>query len=540
MGENQIESHKTKKTEYIKNKAKGVKDTSVKAASNLVYSRILLVAFILIGQIYLLFVILSQVSASSAKWWLYVFNLCAAVFVVSIINSKDNPAYKMMWMIPLSVIPVFGVLLYLFIKANPVRWGQAKGLKKRIKETAPYLNQEDRIRWDMKLNSVPIADLSYYIEHVNGFPTYDGCEVTYYSDGEEKLVDLLSEIEKAEKFIFLEYFIINKGRVFDTILEALAKKAEEGVEVRLMYDGFNSFSLPFHYPKKLQQYGIKAKEFSPVVPFLSSHQNYRDHRKIVVIDGKVAFNGGINLADEYMNYIERFGYWKDTAIRIKGPAVKSFTAMFLQMWGMLSATEENYDLYLIDEESKAEEKAALGYVIPYNDDPCNQLDIAEEVYMDILNKAQDYVWITTPYLIPEHEMVTALCFAAQRGVDVRIVMPHIPDKKIAFNIAHTYYLQLIEAGVKIYEFMPGFVHAKMFLSDDCKAVVGTINLDYRSLYENFECATFIYQNPVIDDIKKDFLKTMDQCMEFQKEDYRKLSLLSRISGKIFRMFAPLM
>jgi len=510
-----------------------------KAASNIVYSRIILTALILLGQIYLLIVIFSKVNATSAKYWLYFFNFLAAICVISIINSKDNPAYKMIWMIPLSMIPVFGVLLYLFVKANPVRLGQAKGLSRRIEETKKYLETDYDIKETMKNEDCPVADLSYYLQNVNGMPTYNQTEITYFSHGEEKLTALISEIEKAEKFIFMEYFIINRGRVWDQVLEALKKKADEGVEIRLMYDGFNQFAMPYGYLKKLQNIGINAKIFSPVVPFLSSHQNYRDHRKIVVIDGRVAFNGGINLADEYMNYIERFGYWKDTAIMLKGPAVKSFTAMFLQMWGMLDDKKEDYEKYLIENVSNPSVDD-LGYIIPYNDDPCNSADIAEEVYMDILNKAKSYVWITTPYLIPEHEMITALCFAAQRGVDVRIIMPHIPDKKVAFQIAHTYYSQLIEAGVKIYQFTPGFVHAKMFLSDNCKAVVGTINLDYRSLYENFECATFIYKNPVISEIKVDFEKTFEMCGMFKAEDYKKLSILDRVSGRIFRMFAPLM
>lgn len=565
---------KYKKSEYIKSKAIRAKDTGVRAIFQLIFSRIMLTALILIGQIYCLFVLLARMNASNAKWWLYFFNICAAVCMIAIINSDDNPAFKMMWMLPLSVVPIFGVVLYLFIKANPIRFGQGKGLRRRIDETKPYLRTSERVKWQMKEDDVPISDLVYYIQNINELPTYDNTEVCYYAGGEELLPALIEEIRKAEKFIFLEYFIINKGRVWNSILEVLKEKAAAGVEVRLMYDGFNTLvSLPHHYAKELAAYNIKVREFAPVRPFLSSHQNYRDHRKIVVIDGVVAFTGGINLADEYMNYIERFGYWKDTAIKLRGEAVQSFSAMFLQMWNIMDTKEERYEKYLgsdvdwprdrggnnekadievelskaggkeetvWEERGQAVHKRELGYVIPYNDDPCNRQDIAEEVYLDILNKAKDYVWIMTPYLMPENELITGLCFAAQRGVDVRIIMPHIPDKKIPFDIAHTFYLQLIDAGVKIYEFTPGFVHAKMFISDDCKAVVGTINLDFRSLYEHFECAAFIYNNPVIDDIKVDFLNTFEKCQEFSREDYWKLPLVKRITGKVFRLFAPLM
>ena len=553
-----LDENKVKKSEYFKNKAVKAKDNGLRAIFKLIFSRIMLTVIIMLGQIYLLFVLLERMNAANAKWWLYFFNICAALCAIVIINSKENPAFKLMWMLPLSVTPVFGVILYVFITANPVRFGQSKGLKKRIGETAPYLKMPDELKTKMRDEQVPISDLSYYIEHVNHLPAYTNTEVKFFPDGQSKIDDLLVEIEKAEQYIFMEYFIINKGYVWDTVLEALKKKAAEGVEIRLMYDGFNSMvALPPRYTKKLAEYGIKARVFSPVRPFLSSHQNYRDHRKIVVIDGKVAYNGGINLADEYINLKERFGYWKDTAVKLRGDAVKSFTAMFLQMWGMFTTEVEDYDKYLLDfatEQTKdattdqiAEKNVdtwakadSLGYVIPYNDDPCNGEDVAEEVYLDILNKARDYVWIMTPYLIPENEIITGLCFAAQRGVDVRIIMPHIPDKKIVFDVAHTYYTQLIEAGVRIFEFTPGFVHAKMFVSDDCKAVVGSINLDFRSLYEHFECATFIYNNPVVEDVKKDFIDTFDKCQEFYKGDYKKLPLFNRICGKVCRLFGPLL
>lgn len=526
------------KKEQIKVKAVKIKSTGLNALVKLVFSRIMLTVVIMLLQIILL-VWMFRLMGAYTKWGLYSLNLLAAVLVVVIINSDDNPAFKLTWMLPMCLIPVFGAILYVSVQINPARFGLKKGLHKRIAETTGYLMPNEDVVQRMWEEKIPITDLSYYIQNVNGFPTYDKTDVTYFAGGQEKLADLIPELEKAEKFIFLEYFIINPGRVWDEILAVLEKKAAEGVEVRLMYDGFNSIlKLPRHYPESLAKKGIKVKVFAPVIPFLSTHQNYRDHRKILVIDGKVAYNGGINLADEYMNYIERFGYWKDTAVKLSGDAVKSFTAMFLQMWNTTETGKEDYDRYLCVD-SKSELSGQNGFVIPYNDDPCNGEDIAEGVYLDILNKAQDYVYIMTPYLVPENEIITALKFAAQRGVDVRIIMPHIPDKKVTFSIGHTYYLKLLDAGVKIYEFTPGFVHAKMFLSDDIKAVVGTINLDFRSLYEHYECATFIYGNSVIRDIKEDYRKTFEQCQRFTEEDYKKLPFLHRMCGRIFRLFAPL-
>lgn len=527
------------KKEQIKNKAVKVKKTGLNALVNLIFSRIMMTVIILLLQIGFLIWVFTLMG-SYAKWVLYSLNILSAIIVVIVINSDENPAFKLTWMLPLCLIPVFGAVLYLFVRINPARAGMKKGLHRRIAETFGYLMPNEDVVQRMWEENIPVTDLAYYIQNINGFPAYDKTKVEYFSNGEEKLADLIPSLEKAEKFIFLEYFIINPGRVWDEVLAVLEKKAAEGVEVRLMYDGFNSIlKLPRKYPATLKEKGINVKVFAPVMPFLSTHQNYRDHRKILIIDGKTAYNGGINLADEYMNYIERFGYWKDTAVKISGDAVKSFTAMFLQMWNMTSMEEEDYNKYLLAD-CEPDMSGQNGIVIPYNDDPCNGQDVAEEVYLDILNKAKDYVYIMTPYLVPENEIITALRFAAQRGVDVRIIMPHIPDKKLTFAIGHTYYPQLLEAGVKIYEFTPGFVHAKMFLSDDVKAVVGTINLDFRSLYEHYECATFIYGNPVIGDIKEDFRRTFEQCQRFTEEDYKKLPLLHRMGGKIFRLFAPLM
>jgi cardiolipin synthase len=305
-----------------------------------------------------------------------------------------------------------------------------------------------------------------------------------------------------------------------------------------MYDGMCEMStLPAGYAKLLEAKGIHAKAFSPIRPVVSSHYNYRDHRKILVIDGKVAFNGGVNLADEYINRIERFGHWKDTAVMLKGPAAASFALMFLQMWN-IGSDKADYDKWLSLPVYEAAD--AHGYVMPYCDSPLDKYKAGEAVYMDILNRATDYVHMMSPYLILDGELENALCYAAQRGVDVRLILPGIPDKKIAYSLAKTHYKVLHEAGVKIYEYTPGFVHAKVFVSDDIKAVVGTINLDYRSLYHHFECATFMYRTDCIPEIEADFQDTLAKCREVTDESIKKETIMYKLTGRLAKMISPLM
>ena len=326
--------------------------------------------------------------------------------------------------------------------------------------------------------------------------------------------------------------------MWESILDILKQKAKEGVEVRVMYDGTCVLSLlPYFYPELLEKEGISCKMFAPIKPIFSTHYNNRDHRKILVIDGKTAFTGGTNLADEYINRKIRFGHWKDTAVMIKGKAVESFTYMFLEMWNVSEKRPEDYLRYKTPREFSM---ANDGYVIPYGSSPYGSERVGKQIYMDILNTARDYVHIMTPYLILDHEFLMTLVYAAKRGVEVQIIMPHIPDKKTAFSLAKTYYNELLEAGVEIYEYEPGFVHAKVFVSDDEKAVVGTVNLDYRSFYHHFECGLLMYRNSQIPYIKKDFQETLEKSIKIQISDYKKLKLGTRVLGKALRPFAPLM
>ena len=333
----------------------------------------------------------------------------------------------------------------------------------------------------------------------------------------------------------LSFIFLVARYMWGSILKILADKAAQGVDVRVMYDGMCEVSLlPHDYPKRMAKLGIKCKPFTPISPFISTQYNYRDHRKILVIDDKVAFNGGVNLADEYINKIERFGHWKDTALMLSGEAVQSFTLMFLQMWN-IDEKEPQWDEFLAPEKAQTD-----GFVMPFGDCPLDDDKVGEMVYMDILNRVRNYVHITTPYLILDNELETALKFAAQRGVDVKIILPSIPDKKTAYALAKTHYMSLTKAGVKTYEYTPGFVHAKVFVSDDEKAVVGAINLDYRSLYHHFECATYLFQTGCITQIEDDFESTLAKCREVTADTIKKEKLRMKMLGGFMKLIAPLM
>ena len=470
------------------------------------------------------------------------FTLLSAFVILYVVNKDENPSFKLAWIIPITVIPVFGTLLYLFLE---LQWeGKIinRKLRENISDTQPYLKQNPRYMEQLAKTSRSNANLAAYIENSGSYPVYGNTNVKYYPVGEEMFEDMKKELEKAKRFIFMEYFIVERGEMWDSILEILKRKVQEGVEVRFMYDGMCCLVLlPYSYPRELRAKGLKAKMFAPIRPALSTYQNNRDHRKILVIDGHTAFTGGINLADEYINRKVRFGHWKDTGIMVKGDAVTSFTMMFLQMWNITEKEPEDYGRYLRDPEFFYPPELSMeGFVIPYGDSPLDQETVGELVYLDIINTARNYVHIMTPYLILNYELVQALQFAAKRGVETIIIMPHIPDKEYAFLLAKAHYEELIRAGVQIYEYTPGFVHAKVFTSDDEKAVVGTINMDYRSLYLHFECAAYIYRNEVIKDVERDFKETLAKSQVITLEECRHYPWYKKFAGRVLRLFAPLM
>ena len=461
----------------------------------------------------------------------------ALAIVLIIINKEGSPEIKLSWSIITMLLPVVGGLLYLFVEMQPGYRMLQKKLEHIYKRTEDHVQQDGQVLEELARADRNTAGLASYVHKHGNFPVYQNTRVKYFPLGEDKFEAMLVELEKAEKFIFMEYFILREGYMWGKILEILERKAAEGVEVRVMYDGTCAlFDLPYEYPEELMKKGIQCKMYAPIQPILSTHYNNRDHRKILVIDGKVGFTGGINISDEYINRVEKHGHWKDTAVMLEGDAVQGLTMMFLQMWHVSEKNPE-YGKYLEKEKRNLQ---ATGFVMPYGDSPFDDELIGEMVYMDILNRAKKYVHIMTPYLIIDQRMLTALCFAAKRGIDVKLILPHVPDKKFAFALAKSHYRELLQAGVRIYEYTPGFVHAKVFASDDEKAVVGTINLDYRSLYLHFECAAFLYQVDEIIHIEKDFQETLEKCQEITLENRKEGTALLRLAGWFLKVLAPLM
>lgn len=464
-----------------------------------------------------------------------IFNLLVIIYLI---NTDMDSTAKLTWILVVSATSIFGTLFYLYTRADVGKRAVKEVYSELCKKHRSDLPQNPQTMEAVKEESPDTASLVTYLNRHEAFPISRYNQVTYYPLGENKWEAMLEDLRKAEKFIFMEYFIIDEGKMWGSILSILKEKAAQGVDVRVMYDGTCAMStLPYDYPEMMQKLGIQCKMFSPLRPFVSTHYNYRDHRKILVIDGKVGYNGGVNLADEYINAIERFGHWKDTALRIEGEAVKSLTLMFLNMW-CFGEQEENLKPFL--NVSTARFPLESGYVMPFGFNPFHRDRKGEKVYMDILNRACSYVHIMTPYLIVDDELLQSLKFAAERGVDVRLILPGIPDKKLVYALAKTYFSTLLASGVKIYLYTPGFVHAKVFVSDDCKAVVGTINLDYRSLYHHFECGTYLYNVPCIEDIEKDFLETQDKCQLVTEQTIRDEKLSTKFIGSTMRLVAPLL
>lgn len=468
------------------------------------------------------------------------FSAAQALFSVGMVFylfncGMDNSA-KLTWLGLILLFPVPGALFLLFTQVDIGHRAVRDRVEYLINDTKTKLAQDEAVIAAPEVVASGTDDISRYASRSGCFPVYANTAVTYFPLGEDKFEALVEELQKAERFIFLEYFIIDEGYMWGRVLAILAEKAAQGVDVRLMYDGMCEIVLlPHDYPARVEKLGIKCRAFAPIAPFISTHYNYRDHRKILVIDGNVAFNGGINLADEYINRGSRFGHWKDTAVMLKGDAVQSFTLMFLQMWNIAEKTPQ-WDEFL----KPAVPAAAKGFVMPYGDCPLDDYKVGECVYMDILARATDYVHIMTPYLILDGELEAALRYAAERGVDVKIILPGIPDKKAAYALAKTHYKALTASGVKIYEYTPGFVHAKVFVSDDVKAVVGTINLDYRSLYHHFECGTYMYGTDCIADIEHDFEETLSKCRQVTPETIRNEKLSYKVAGAVLKVIAPLM
>lgn len=464
--------------------------------------------------------------------------LVTAVMMVYLLNQDMNNSVRIPWLVVTALAPVLGVLLFWYTKEDVGH----RMLKKRLLElegqTRSQLPQNKKTGKALDADCPGAASLAQYLRgRGGGFPVYENTQVTYFPSGEAKFAALLPQLESATQYIFLEYFIIDEGLMWGRILEILARKAAQGVDVRVMYDGTCEFStLPRDYPRRLEALGIQCKVFAPVTPFVSTHYNYRDHRKILVVDGRVGFTGGVNLADEYINHIEKYGRWKDAAVMLEGEGVRTMTALFLQMWSI--QREPEFAQFLT---RPLPETQANGFVIPYGDCPLDGERVGEMVYIDLLNRARRSVHIITPYLILDGELETALRFAAERGVDVHLILPGKPDKWFAYALAKTHYLPLLSSGVKISEWVPGFTHAKVMIMDGQEAVVGTINLDYRSLYHHFENAVWMRGVDCLPRIEADFQDTLAQCrtVEPTRQSVWQGKKLLHLVGMVLKFIAPL-
>ncbi len=484
---------------------------------------------ILLQFVFLCYILISGSRISQA--FLYILTGISVLCALVILSGKGENAYKLTWIFWILSLPIFGGFFYMVLQAQ---WSK-KSFARRALETEErikaYLAYSESSVSDEKAQNLPPC-MRYLGESV-GYPTYKTEEVTYYPSGEEMYDALLFALENAQRYIFLEYFIIEEGKMWSGILDVLKRKAKAGVRVRVLYDDVGCFThLPKRYFKALSAFGIEAAAFHPFVSLFSIEQNNRDHRKIAVVDGKIAFTGGINLADEYINAVEKFGHWKDAAVAVKGSAAWPFTLMFLQMWELSEKVKEDISVFLPE---KTEGKE-LSLVAPYADSPMDEESVGENIYLSLIHNAKKYIYITTPYLIISDTMHKALTLAAKSGVDVRVITPKKWDKRIVHTVTRSYYADLLSAGVRVYEYTPGFIHAKTVVSDDTVASVGSVNFDYRSLYLHFECGALVAEEKAVLSIKKDFLETLERSEPVTPENKK----MGRIKGALLRLLAPLL
>ena len=489
-------------------------------------------------------ILLQLIVLTASLWWFQdyapVLNVVCTVLswglVLWLLSRPGNPAYKTAWIILALGLPVFGIFLYAIFGGNRL----SKRLRRKMSEidrsVQESVSQDPAVLEELSGLDPGAAVQAKYLIHTVGCPVYRCGGAEYFPSGEAFLERALAELKKAERTVFLEYFIVEPGTVWDRVLEVLREKAAAGVDVRLLYDDFGCIRrLPSDYPKRLEQWGIRAKAFNRFVPMLDSRLNNRDHRKFMLIDGNIGFTGGVNLADEYANLKHPFGEWKDCAILLRGEAVRSMTAMFLSMWNYVTG-DENTGL--------PAEPAALpaepGFVQPYLDSPLDDEAVGRTVFSSVVTNARRYVWIMTPYLIIDEAMAETLTNAAKAGIDVRIVTPGIPDKAYVYELTRANYGPLLEGGVRIFEFSPGFVHSKLFLSDDEAAAVGTVNLDFRSLYLHFENGVWVYRTDCVQAIRSDFDRTFPRCREITAADARSVRLPRRVYRSLLRLLSPLM
>ena len=501
------------------------------------FSRTAIVLLALLIQLILIAVLLARL----ASLYIYIaipVTALSVVVVLAVLNRDMAASFKIPWIIVLLGMPIVGIALYLILGYPRLNRRRRKLYESVHDDTKAYLKQNEEAASDLLLEDAGAAGQANYLYNVGGMPLCNNTYTEYLVSGEAAFIKLKERLKRAKKFIFMEYFIIGEGKMWNEILAILEQKARMGVDVKVMYDDFGcSGNIKHNYNKVLLAKGIDCVKFGKLTPVLSAVHNNRDHRKITVIDGVEAFTGGFNISDEYINETSPFGHWKDTGVYLRGEGVRNLTVMFLRQFAGQTGKTIDYFSYL----KEGIQVPADGYCIPFGDGPSPLYTdyIGEETYLGIITQAQKYLYITTPYLIVDYHLIKAMKSAAKRGVDVRIILPHIPDKKIVNIMTKSSYRDLIEGGVKIYEYTPGFIHAKTFVSDDKVGVVGTINLDYRSLVHHFECGVWMYKTEAVAGLKEDFDNTLYKC---ERIDWAKAKLkwYQRIVAMVGSIFAPLM
>lgn len=494
------------------------------------------IAIILI-ELFLVFGIILYMSQIAPIIWVTLVFLISVATVIAIVNRSMSPESKVTWLI-VTFVPVFGPLLYLMFGERRLSKKELKQLQE-LNSIAFHENNGRQLHLQLQETDKPAYGIINALLHMDSnAEVYDHTDSQFFANGEEMWQQMLEDLKRAEKFIFLEYYIVDEGLMWDSILEVLEEKAAQGIEVKMLYDDIGCMvTLPGDYTVHLRSKGIDAHKFNKVIPRITVAYNNRDHRKILVIDGQISYTGGINLADEYINHIERFGHWKDSGIRIDGPATQAFTRLFLMNWYINRGEISDFDQYHLENQTRF----GSGLCIPYGSGPkpIYKTKVGKIVYQNLINQAEDFVYITTPYLIIDYDLTEDIKNAAMRGVDVRIVTPHIPDKKLIQLVTRGAYPDLLSAGVRIFEYTPGFIHSKQMIVDDRFAAVGTINLDYRSLVHHYENAVLLYKTESIADIRKDFEGIFEQSQEIFSDTINPTWYQMMIK-EVTQLFAPML
>lgn len=508
---------------------------------NKLFGRLVITAVIILLQFGWIVLTLYE-AGNISPWFTVILRSISTITALYVVYKDMRPHNKLSWIFLILFLPIVGCPCYFIFGRSEMTKKSREEMAQLQKSVEPLRERNEYVDDYISKTDISIYEQIRFPEQVGNYPVYLEKDSKYYPTGEEMFADMIEDIRNAKKFIFLEFFIMKQGKMYDTLVDVLQERAKAGVHVRLIYDDMGCIDeFPRHFYKELQGKGIHIACFNPFRPFLSVIMNNRDHRKILVVDGKIAYTGGVNIADEYINAIERFGHWKDAGVRITGDAVWSFTTMYLEMWNFITRGSEDFTKFKVSEENRNNSvQAGKGYIQPYGDCPLDKRYLIEGIYLNLINHARDYVYIFTPYLIIGSELATALINAARSGVDVRIVTPGIPDKRIVFLLTQANYENLIQGGVKIYQYTPGFIHSKCMVVDDKYASVGTTNLDFRALYLHFECGTLLYNTESVKMLKEDACRTFAISRQISLEDCENKNFFYQLFLSVMQLFSPLL